>query len=67
MTGITFYLQILFALLLFWATATAIYMGVFHAHSPRYGLGRKQLCLAASSLLSLVICFFMYSWSYLSW
>ena len=67
MTGITFYLQILFALLLFWATATAIYMGVFHAHSPRCGAGRRHLCLAASSLLSLVICFLMYSWSYLSW
>ncbi len=67
MTGITFYLQLLFALLLFWATATAIYMGVFRAHSPSCGAGCRHLCLAASSLLSLVICFFMYSWSYLSW
>ena len=67
MTGITFYLQILFALLLFWATSTAIYMGVFHAHRAQVGLGRKHLCLAASSLLSLIVCFLMYSWSYLSW
>lgn len=67
MTGTTFYLQILFALLLFWATATAIYMGVFHAHRADCGTGRRHLSLAASSLLSLVICFFMYSWSFLSW
>ena len=67
MTGITFYLQILFALLLFWAAATAIYMGVFHAHRPQCGTGCRHLCLAASSLLSLVVCFLMYSWSYLSW
>lgn len=67
MTGITFYLQVLFALLLFWATATAIYMGVFHAHGAQCSLGRKHLCLAASSLLSFVLCFLMYSWSYLSW
>ena len=67
MTGITFYLNILFALLLFWATATAIYMGVFHAHRPDCGQGRKHICLVFSSLLSFVICFFMYTWSYLSW
>ena len=67
MTGITFYLNILFALLLFWATATAIYMGVFHAHRSGCGLGRKHICLVFSSLLSLVICFLMYSWSFLSW
>ncbi len=67
MTGITFYLHMLFALLLFWATATAIYMGVFHAHRPERSQGRRHLCLVFSSLLSFVVCFFMYSWSYLSW
>lgn len=66
MTGITFYFQILFALLLFWATATAIYMGIFHAHASR-SLGRRHACLAVSSLLSFAVCFLMYSWSYLSW
>lgn len=67
MPGIYFYLQILFAILLFWATATALYMGVFHAHHAEVAAGRKHICLAVSALLSLIICFFMYSWSYLSW
>ncbi|HJD97343.1 hypothetical protein [Mailhella massiliensis] len=67
MTGITFYLQICFALLLFQATATAIFMGVFHAHREGCSAGRRHLCLAASALLSFAICFFLYSWSYLSW
>ena len=67
MTGIYFYLQILFAILLFWAWATAIYMGIFHAHRPTAGAGRKHLSALASALCSGYICFFMYSWSYLSW
>lgn len=67
MPGIYFYLQILFAALLFWATGTAIYMGIFHAHRPEASAGKKHFCLALSAVLSFLICFFMYSWSYLSW
>ncbi|WP_077073565.1 hypothetical protein [Mailhella massiliensis] len=67
MTGITFYLQILFALLLFQAVAAALYLGVFRAGRKGYGTGGRYLRLAASSLLSFVVCFFLYSWSYLSW
>ncbi len=67
MTGIYFYLQILFAMLLFWAWSAAIYMGIFHAHRPGTGSGRRGLSALASASASAVICFFMYSWSYLSW
>ena len=67
MPGIYFYLQIAFALILFWATGTALYMGIFHAHRPQVSTGRRLVCIALSALLSLAICFFMYSWSYLSW
>ena len=35
MTGITFYLQILFALLLFQAVAAALYLGVFRAGTQK--------------------------------
>ncbi|MBO4316839.1 MAG: hypothetical protein J5855_00980 [Mailhella sp.] len=67
MTGIYFYLQILFAIVLLWAWAAAIYMGIFHAHRPQVSTGRKHLSAVVSTLCSGIICFFMYSWSYLSW
>ncbi len=66
MTGITFYLHILFALFLFWAVASAFYLGVFRARRCT-GAGARQIRLVLSSLCSFCICFLMYSWSYLSW
>ena len=66
MTGITFYLQILFALLLFWATATAHLHG--HIPRPRLPQPRTQArvpCRLFAAVLA--VCFLMYSWSYLSW
>ena len=67
MIGIYFYLQILFALLLFLAVGAALYLGVFHAHRPNAGAGYKILSSAVSGTLSFVLCFFAYSWTYLNW
>ena len=67
MLGIYFYLQIAFAVFLLWATSAGLYMGVFHAHRGTVALGRKSLAAVVSVLLSVVVWFFLYSWTYLSW
>lgn len=67
MLGIYFYLQIIFAVFLVWATTTALYMGIFHAHSEESGVCKKALSGLFSFILASSIWFFMYSWTYLNW
>lgn len=67
MTGIYFYLQLLFGIFLLWATSTAVYMGVFHAHGATVSLGRKTVSGALSLAFAATCWFFLYSWTYLSW
>ena len=67
MLGIYFYLQIIFAVFLVWATSTALYMGVFHAQRSTVCTCRKSLAGVVSVLLAAGIWYFMYSWTYLSW
>ena len=67
MLGIYFYLQIIFAVFLLWATSTALYMGVFHAHRSTVTFGRKSLSAVISLALAVVIWYLLYSWTYLSW
>lgn len=67
MLGIYFYLQILFAVLLLWASSTALYMGVFHAHRDGASLRFKTAASCLSVLLASVFWYGMYSWTYLSW
>ena len=67
MLGIYFYLQIIFAVFLVWATSTALYMGVFHAHRSTVCTCRKSLAGVVSVLLAAGIWYFIYSWTYLSW
>ena len=52
MLGIYFYLQIIFAVFLVWATSTALYMGVFHAHRSTVCTCRKSLAGVVSVLLA---------------
>lgn len=67
MLGIYFYLQIAFAIFLLWATSTALYMGVFHAHRSSVTTCRKSLAGVVSVALAVTIWYFMYTWTYLSW
>ena len=67
MLGIYFYLQIAFAVFLRGATRAARSMGVFPAHRGTVALGRKSLAAVVSVLLSVIVWFFLYSWTYLSW
>lgn len=67
MLGIYFYLQILFAVFLLWATSTALYMGLFHAHGATVQLHKKSIAAVVSVALASGIWYMMYSWTYLSW
>ena len=67
MNGLFFYTQIAFAVVLFWATAATLYMGVFHAHRHGVAWARKAMAGFCSSVVSMTMWFFMYSWTYLGW
>ena len=67
MLGIYFFLQIVFAVFLLWATSMALYMGVFRAHRPTVTLGKKCWARLASIAGAAFCWFFMSSWTYLSW
>ena len=67
MLGIYFILQIAFAVFLLWAMSAALYMGLFHAHRETVQTSRKHLSAVVSVTLATIICYLMYSWSYLSW
>lgn len=58
---------ILLALLLFGATAAALYLGLFRAGRPGLGAGRKTLCGLLSALLSAAAWGLLYSHHYLGW
>lgn len=65
--GISFFGQIFLAIILVWAVATAVYMGIFHAHREGVALGFKTLAGFVAVTVSLVLCYLAYSWTYLSW
>lgn len=67
MYGVGFYLQIIFFIFILWATTTALYMGVFHAHGVNVSALRKTFSSIISLAMATLIWFFLYSWTYLSW
>jgi hypothetical protein len=67
MHGIFFYFQVAFMLLLFLATGSALYMGVFRAHRDGLSLSSKVVRGMLSAFMSVAMWFGLYSWSYLSW
>ena len=67
MLGLYFVGQIFLAIVLVWAVAAAVYMGIFHAHRNSVALGFKTLAGFVSISISLVLCYLAYSWTYLSW
>lgn len=67
MYGVAFYTQIAFLLFLLFASSLALYMGVFRAHGPNIGTGRKLASASVSFLLAGTAWFFMASWVYIGW
>jgi hypothetical protein len=54
-------------LLLILSGAAVIYMGVFHAHRPGTGFGKKAFGAVGSCGLSALAWLVMYSYYYLGW
>jgi hypothetical protein len=55
------------ALLLFLATATTMYMGIFRANKSGVGLPRKIFSGLAASFISAVFWYGAYGYTYLGW
>lgn len=67
MYGIAFYTEIIFLLFLLFASSLALYMGLFRAHAPSAGAGRKVISASCSALIALTAWFFMASWTWIGW
>ena len=67
MHGLYAYTEPLFMLLLLLATATALFMGVFRANRETLAFSWKLAAGIASGLISVVVWYLMYTWTYLSW
>ena len=67
MHGLYTYTEPLFMLLLVLATTAALFKGVFRADRETLAFSWKLAAGIGSGLISVIVWYLMYTWTYLSW